>query len=85
MAKLKVYGGCYDGQNRLIVAATSLKAAHGLVTQGTARHIPFNSYRLHTAVTGNQREVEVATGSPGTVFSAKNDYHSPFNPISNTH
>lgn len=70
--KLKVYGGCYDGRNRVIVAAKSKKEAHALVN--SAIGISYYSWDAYTSTTGNDNELTVALGAPGTVFSAPHDY-----------
>lgn len=77
MMELKVYGGCYDGKNRVIVAATSKKEAHAKMS--AALHgISYYTWNEFTADTGDDKELAVALSAPGTVFSAKNGYQSEF-------
>lgn len=62
--KLKVYGGCFDGQTRFIVAArTQMQAAK--VFETTAYQM-----RERACETGNEHELRVALAEPGIVFSA---------------
>ena len=67
--KLKVYGGCLDGRNRVIVGAyTKAEAAQLLGTN-------LRYFNMYVSPTGNQREVDICTENPLTVFSkeAHND------------
>jgi hypothetical protein len=61
--KLNVYGGCLDGKNRVIVAASSLKEAAMLFG------VSYYSAKNYVCDTGNAREIEEAMGEPGKVFS----------------
>lgn len=80
MSKLKVYGGCYDGKNRVIVAAKNKKSAHAAVD--AAIGISYYGWDMYTAETGNEKELFLALSSPGVVFSAPNNYHSEYEPVS---
>lgn len=76
MAKLKVYGGCYDGKNRVVVAAATKKAAYAAMAPYISS--TYHGWCQYTSVTGSPREVEAAMSAPGTAFSGLNDYHSDF-------
>lgn len=80
MRSLKVYGGVYDGRNRVIVAAPTKKAAFEAV-QDAFPNIGRHHWNGYTSTTGNPVEVEAAMSKPGTVFAAPNDYRSPFKPV----
>ena len=91
MAKLKVYG--YTGmpfrdtkpetrQVRVIVAATSCKAAVEVLRRAGQSNLTEGFLAKYGGETGNQVEIEVATARPGTVFwrsewgsSKTEDYH----------
>lgn len=60
---MKVYGGCLDGRNRVIVAAKSLKEAAKLFG------ISYHSARLYVSETSNEHEITVAMIEPRKVFS----------------
>jgi hypothetical protein len=62
MRKLKVYGGCLDGMNRTIVAATSKKIAAQLCK------VCYNHFNSYATETGNKEELDIALSSPQTVF-----------------
>lgn len=78
--QLKVYGGCYDGRNRVIVAAATKRAAYEAV-KAALGSISYYGWDEYTSETWNDREVEFATSAPGTVFSAKNDRFHDFSPL----
>lgn len=59
---IKVFGGCFDGRNRLIVATTSLKKASELFC------ISYNQVREYAHQTWNDVEVKTAMSKVGTVF-----------------
>lgn len=61
--KLKVFGGCFDGRNREIVAASSKVEAGRLF--GRKSH----TMRDFCCETGNTEEVETAMSQPGVVFT----------------
>lgn len=61
---MKVYGGCFDGTTRHIVAAKTKKAA--AVALGVSMY-EFNGY---ASATGNDLELATAIAEPGVVFSA---------------
>lgn len=70
MAKqLIVYGGTYDGRNRLIVAAYTKKAAY----EAIAAVAPVGSYKTwidYTSDSGNDEDIEATRQEPGVVFKA---------------
>lgn len=66
--KMKVYGGCYDGRSRVIVAAPNKKAAWQAVNT-IWPSISYYSWDSFTSDTGNDAELEVATAKPLTVFT----------------
>lgn len=69
--KLKVYGGCYDGRHRVIVAAKSKKEAHRLVqTAPNYRFLSYYGWNRYTSDTGNDEELQLALSEPGAVFEA---------------
>jgi hypothetical protein len=73
MRKIKVFGMNLDGRNRGIVAAHSKKEAARLF--GSSLY-DFNNNGCET---GNAKEIEVATGKPGTVFvKSMNDYSAEY-------
>jgi hypothetical protein len=64
---MKVFGGCLDGKNRVIVAANS----HAQAIRAWQRHYArLSSYyaRLHSNETGNDTEIATAMAKPGMVF-----------------
>jgi len=61
---LKVYGGCFDGTTRQIVAAPTKKAA------AEALELSMYHFNGYGGETGNARELEVALSDPGKPFSA---------------
>lgn len=61
--KLKVYGGCLDGKNRVTVASSSLKEAARLFG------VSYYSASNYVSDTGNAGEIEEAMREPGKVFS----------------
>lgn len=65
--ELKVYGGCYDGRNRVIVAAPTMKAAHEAVNKALGG-VSMYSYRTYTDESGNDVELALCLPSPLTVF-----------------
>jgi hypothetical protein len=67
--KLKTYGINYDGNNRRITAATSMKKAAQLI--GTT----YNHFSLYGAETGNELECDLCLKYPGTVFSKSTRIH----------
>ena len=79
---LTVYGGTYDGRNRVIVAAPTKKAAYEAISavMQVGTYATWNNY---TADTGNTEEVDVATSEPLTVFSRdeRRGSHGMFAPI----
>ena len=76
--KINVYGGCYDGIHRIIVAAGSYKQAHALVKN----YVPlsYSYYCQRTSITGNRAECAVALAEPFEVFKqdARNNTGAPF-------
>lgn len=68
---LKVYGGCLDGRNRVIVAARSMAEADRLLKCSAY------STRKFVCETGNPFEVEQAISSPGTVFARDVNEYRP--------
>jgi hypothetical protein len=65
--KLKVYGGCFDGTTRQIVAAPTKKAA------AEALGLSMYHFNGYAAETGNAFEIETALSEPGKPFSAPAD------------
>lgn len=66
--KLKVFGGVYDGMNRLIVATPTKKAAYEAISR--VRHVgAYSTWITYTSETGNTEELTIACGDPGIVFS----------------
>ncbi|XAI95157.1 hypothetical protein [Microcystis phage Mwe-JY13] len=73
MRKLTVYGGTYDGRNRVIVAAPTKKAAYEAVS--AVMHVgSYTTWSNYTSGTGADEEIAVATASPLTVFSKDERY-----------
>lgn len=71
--KLKVYGGTYDGRNRVIVAAPN--RADALRALNAAGHqMSMHGFREYGSETGNAHEIDVAATSPGTVFRRLDRY-----------
>lgn len=66
-AKSKVFGGCTDGRNRLIVAAASMPKAHAAVAEVDPT-ISLYSMRMYWTETHNDTELQTATAEPGRVF-----------------
>jgi len=66
--KLKVYGGTYDGRNRVIVAAPSKRAAYDAISKAIRGVGGYKSWDAYTSDSDNEIEVSVATASPLTVF-----------------
>jgi hypothetical protein len=62
--KLKVYGGCFDGATRQIVAAPTKKAA------AEALEVSVYHFNEYSCETGNLTELSVALADPGKPFSA---------------
>jgi hypothetical protein len=67
--KLKVYGGAFDGTNRIIVAAKSWKEAHRAFTDAGVR-LSLYALKMYGTITSNPIEVDLATSKPGVVFTA---------------
>lgn len=61
---MKVWGGCFDGTTRHIVAAKTKKAA------AEALGVTLYSLNGWAAETGNDLELATALAEPGVVFSA---------------
>lgn len=67
--KLTVYGGTYDGRNRVIVAAPTKKKAYEAIS--AAINVgSYSTWDKYTADSGNEYEVHVATSRPLTAFTA---------------
>lgn len=66
---MKVYGGCFDGRNRLIVAAKSKKAAHAAMV-ALRPNLSYSTFTAFGSETGNTLELKTALAKPGTVFTA---------------
>ena len=67
MKELKVFGGFFRRDDRVIVAATSQRQAAEII--GTSVGV----IKKYFAITGNAKEIEKAISSPGTVFVLKNN------------
>lgn len=65
---MKVFGGTFDGRNRVIVAAKTKKAAHAAIAQFL--HLSYYGFDMYGGETWNETELKVALESPGTVFSS---------------
>ena len=61
---MKVWGGCFDGTTRQIVATKTKKAA------AEALGLNYNHFNNYASDTGNETELRVALAEPGVVFSA---------------
>jgi len=68
MGKLKVFGGCYDGRNRVVVGAEIKKEAHAAVAKAISR-ISYYGWDQYTSESGNDEEVSMCSFEPGVVFS----------------
>lgn len=60
--QLKVYGICYDGRNRMVIAATSLKRAAGV------SGISYSFFRRYGSQTWNKEECEQCLPNPEKPF-----------------
>ena len=72
---MKVFGGTYDGRNRVIVAAPSKKKAHEAVSKALLG-VSYYSWDLYTAESKNQEEVALSKSLPLRVFTKLDDYKS---------
>lgn len=72
MKKLNVYGGTYDGKNRVIVASPTKKAAYNAMKSAGLFNGGYGSWDAFTSDSGNETEVAVATPYPLTVFTRDN-------------
>jgi len=68
MKKLKVFSGCFDGCNELIVASYTKKRAAELCG------VPISTFNAYGSETGNQHQCRIALSKPETVFTGKNDF-----------
>ncbi len=75
--ELKVYGGMYDGLNRVIVAATTKKAAYEAMKTKIGNIGSYNTWEQYTSDSGNTEELDAAIPEPGCVFS-KNHHEEKF-------
>ncbi len=75
--KLKVYGGNFDGVNRVICAAPSLAAFH---REMKAAGIASSMYhtRNYTCETGNEEELNLALSDPLAVFRKRDNFSGVF-------
>lgn len=64
---MKVYGGCYDGRNRVIVAAPTKKAAWEAFRKVWG--ISYYSWNEFTSETGNDAELRAALAEPLTALT----------------
>lgn len=68
--RLKVFGGCFDGTTRTIIAAPNQQTARAAF--GVSSHAMVN----YCSETWNEHEVSVAMSKPGVVFSGPNSTHT---------
>lgn len=64
---LTVYGGCYDGKNRIFVAAPTKKRAHEAVRNAIGG-LSYYSWNQYTADSSNDYEVSIAVTHPLCVY-----------------
>lgn len=72
MKPLTVWGGCFDGTTRAIVATKTKSEA------AAAFAVSMYSFNNWAGDTGNHAEVAVAMTKPGTVFTAPGDNRQHF-------
>lgn len=63
MKPYKVYGGCFNGKDRWIVAAKSIQKA------ADAFGVSYGYCRGRCSTTGNKLECELTRANPGVVFT----------------
>jgi len=68
MKNLKVFSGCFDGMNELVVATYTQRRAAELMK------IPYGTFRTYATVTGNKQQCSIALSKPETVFIGKSDF-----------
>jgi hypothetical protein len=66
----KVYGGCYDGKTRLVVAASTKKQAFEAVKAVFGFSLSYSNWDSKTAVSANEIEVQLTSGSEGVVYKS---------------
>lgn len=69
MRELVVWGGTYDGRNRMIVATRTKKAAYEAFN-AVANVGSYSLWNQYTSDSGNETEITVTTAEPGTVFTS---------------
>lgn len=69
MRKLTVYGGTYDGRNRVIVAAPTKKSAYEAIKKAIPSIGSYRTWDQYTSDSGNEEEVSVTMSNPLVVFS----------------
>lgn len=78
-AEMTVYGGTYDGKNRMIVAAPTKKAAHAAMQAVMSCIGTLKTWDQWTAETGNDEECRVARAKPLAVFTKADNFRDePF-------
>jgi hypothetical protein len=65
--EMKVFGGCYDGMTRVIVATTTKKAAFEAMSELKLCG-GYSTWNEFTCETYNEKETKVALANPGVVF-----------------
>lgn len=70
---LKVFGGCFDGSHRWVVAAKSMNAAINIWREYDAR-LSASYARNHASETGNETECNIALSNPGKVYRCGTHY-----------
>lgn len=73
-AEMTVYGGTYDGKNRMIVAAPTKKAAHAAMQAVLPCIGTLKTWNTWTAETGNDEECRVARAKPLAVFTKADNF-----------
>lgn len=64
---LTVYGGCYDGRNRVFVAAPTKKSAYEAVSS-CFPGLSYYGWNAFTSDSGNEYEISIAVPHPLCVY-----------------
>ena len=64
---MKVFGGSYDGLNRVVVAATSAEKAHAAIIAAGC-HLSLSHFRGYGSESHNETELALCLPEPGVVF-----------------
>lgn len=82
---MKVFGGCFDGRNRLIVASKTKKAAYEAIREACYGRLSYHGFSEFACETGNGTELSTALAAPGVVFSQDiRGWDNPFLPCTDT-